>query len=357
MSSLMRISTGPLENHPLPLLIFPENVSQTASKEQQLRYLQDWWQEHRASMQADLHRYGAFLLRGFPIETPQDFEDIAKTIDPELKNNYLGTSPRDALTKYVFSASELPPSYPIPQHCEMSFVKNPPRHLFFSCLLAPQQNGETPLCDFRKVYRDLDPAVRMRFDTLGVQNIRNYAGPRTPKKFDLWQLKRWDSMFGTDDRQKVADICRENDFNIVWKEQDSLLIANTQPATRAHPVTGETVWFNHSQVFHWSAIPGEYAYIAKRQKRMPMYALEQVAKGLIAGKKRLQAPEEQAMHCTYGDGSPISDSDMDAVRAAIWKNLVIFPWQKGDVVVIDNFAVSHGRMPYTGPRQVVVAWA
>jgi hypothetical protein len=29
----------------------------------------------------------------------------------------------------------------------------------------------------------------------------------------------------------------------------------------------------------------------------------------------------------------------------------------GDMVVIDNAAVSHGRLPYRGPRQVVVAWA
>jgi len=27
------------------------------------------------------------------------------------------------------------------------------------------------------------------------------------------------------------------------------------------------------------------------------------------------------------------------------------------MVVIDNAAVSHGRLPYRGPRQVVVAWA
>ena len=40
-----------------------------------------------------------------------------------------------------------------------------------------------------------------------------------------------------------------------------------------------------------------------------------------------------------------------------WRNLVAFPWQQGDVVAIDNFSMSHGRLPYRGPRQVVVAWA
>jgi hypothetical protein len=63
------------------------------------------------------------------------------------------------------------------------------------------------------------------------------------------------------------------------------------------------------------------------------------------------------MHCTYGDGSPIPDADMRAVREAFWRNMVFPKWQRGDVVAIDNHAVAHGRMPYRGPRRIAVAWA
>ncbi len=45
---------------------------------------------------------------------------------------------------------------------------------------------------------------------------------------------------------------------------------------------------------------------------------------------------------------PVLTSDADRVFIAS---------QKGDVVAIDNFAVSHGRMPYQGPRAVAVARA
>ncbi|CAI8053670.1 hypothetical protein GBAR_LOCUS29333, partial [Geodia barretti] len=42
----------------------------------------------------------------------------------------------------------------------MSFLPAPPRFLFFCCLEAPTSvGGETSLCDFRKVYQQLDPAV------------------------------------------------------------------------------------------------------------------------------------------------------------------------------------------------------
>lgn len=67
--------------------------------------------------------HGAILLRGFEVFDAPAFERVARAIDPSLKNEYLGTSPRNALTAHVFTASELPPFYPIPQHREMTFVK------------------------------------------------------------------------------------------------------------------------------------------------------------------------------------------------------------------------------------------
>ena len=304
-----------------------------------------------------LEKSGALLLRGFQGVGAPEFEQAARAIDPGLSRDYLGTSPRNAIQGYVFSASELPGYFPIPQHIEMSFVRQPPRKLFFCCLLPNAgAGGETPLVDFRAVARDLDPIVRGRFEKLGVRNVRNYAGPGGGSRFDLWKLKRWDEMFLTTDRGEVAKKCAENGFELRWKEGDRLELTNQQPALRPHPGTGEPVWFNHSQVFHLSAAAGEYRRIARRQG--PRYrALGAFAAAMVAVKRATVAPDDQAMNCTYGDGTPIPDADMEAVRAAIWKNLIAFRWEKGDVLAIDNRAVSHGRMPYRGPRSIAVCWA
>jgi hypothetical protein len=32
-------------------------------------------------------------------------------------------------------------------------------------------------------------------------------------------------------------------------------------------------------------------------------------------------------------------------------------WRDGDVPILDNAAISHGRRPYRGNRRVLVAWA
>ena len=128
-----------------------------------------------------LQEHGALLFRGFAVPDAAAFERVARAVDPELKKDYLGTSPRDALTEFVFTASELPGHYPIPQHCEMSFVRSPPRRLFFACL-RPNVGlgGETPLCDYRRVVADLDPAVRDRWEERGLRIVRNYSGPPEP---------------------------------------------------------------------------------------------------------------------------------------------------------------------------------
>ena len=341
-----------IEGSPLPLVFEPESDAERDGAR-----LADSIAPRGAEIQAALTKHGALLFRGFSPVGPAEMERAARALAPELKKDYLGTSPRDALTEYVFSASELPGYYPIPQHCEMSFVKDPPRRLFFCCLQPNSgPGGETPLVDFRRVARDLDPLVRAKFEKLGVRNVRNYAGPSGGSRLDLWKLKRWDQMFGTTDRAVVEEKCRENGFEYHWREPDRLQLINAQPALRAHPETGEAVWFNHAQVFHLGAAPGEYRRIARRlgPRWLGLWAL---STAMVAAKRAFVRPDDQAMDSTYGDGSPISDAEMEAVRDAIWKNLVAFPWQKGDLLAIDNRAVSHGRLPYRGPRSVAVCWA
>jgi hypothetical protein len=39
----------------------------------------------------------------------------------------------------------------------------------------------------------------------------------------------------------------------------------------------------------------------------------------------------------------------------LWKHTVVFDWRQGDVLLLDNLAVGHGRKPYRGPRKVLAA--
>ncbi|HVN85116.1 MAG TPA: TauD/TfdA family dioxygenase [Candidatus Binatia bacterium] len=328
-----------------------------AGRDRDARQLGAWIAERRDWIDERLHAHGAILLRGFDVTDAPTFERVVRSIDDDLKNEYLGTSPRNGLTDYVFTASELPAFYPIPQHCEMSFTAHPPRRLFFCCLLAPAAgSGETPLADFRKVLRDLDPALVRRFEERGLRLVRNYSGPDGGSRFDLWKLKRWDEMFLTTDRAVVETKCHAEGFEPTWTGGGGLRLVSTQPITRTHPITGVPLWHNHVTTFHLSAAPGEYARIYALRPTLRHWFFWQLARVLSGIQRRMKRPDELAMHCTYRDGSEIPYADMEALRDTIWKHMVIVPWQRGDVVAIDNYAVSHGRLPYQGPREVAVCW-
>jgi alpha-ketoglutarate-dependent taurine dioxygenase len=344
---------SPVEADPpaLPLVVEPRG-------DRDLGRLCAWLRANAAWVQDRLALNGAILFRGFDVPDAAAFERLARAIDDELKNEYLGTSPRTGLTRHVFTASELPGYYPIPQHCEMSFTASPPRRLFFSCLREPAAGtGETPLADFRRVWRDLDAGVRERFERGGIRIVRNYTGPQGGGRFDLFQLKRWDEMFLTTDRAAVEATCRREGFEPHWLAGGRLRLVSTQPVTRDHPVTGERVWHNHVTTFHLSAAAGEYARIFRLRPSLRSFAWWQLSRALVTLQRATKRSDDLSMHCTYRDGREIPDADVEAVRAAVWKNLVIVPWRRGDVVAIDNHSVSHGRLPYSGPREIAVCWA
>ncbi len=331
----------------LPLVITSENP--------QRKELIDWIKTNHSLIEEKLLKDGAILFRGFDVQSPADFEEVAKSIDTDLKNDYLGTSPRDKKSDYVFSASELPGHYPIMQHCEMSFLPSAPRRLFFYCHVEPTYGGETPICDFRKVYQDLDPTIRSEFEQKGVKHIRNYSSPNN-KNNNGFQLKKWTDLFHTTDKKAIEEKCKLHDMQFEWKEDDGLRIINKNDAIKIHPQSGEKVWFNHTQVFHLAAACIEYHKIHQRQKRWETFKTSMQLEMMTWYNKLTKNPMDQSMHVTFGDDSEIPESYVKHIIDVIWKNLSIYSWKKGDIICIDNFSTSHGRLPYFGPREVMVSW-
>ena len=67
---------------------------------------------------------------------------------------------------------------------------------------------------------------------------------------------------------------------------------------------------------------------------------------------------EPAPHdISYGDGSPIADSDIQLIRDILWDEAAQFRWEAGDLLIVDNERLAHGRRAYTGPRRVLVSLA
>jgi alpha-ketoglutarate-dependent taurine dioxygenase len=108
-----------------------------------------------------------------------------------------------------------------------------------------------------------------------------------------------------------------------------------RPAITQHPTTGEKVWFNHVAFWHVSSLPAE------------------VREALLS----VFSEDELPYNTYYGDGSPIEDSIVQEIREAYAEETIAFPWQKGDLLMLDNMLVAHGRNPFSGERKVIVAMA
>ena len=337
----------------LPIIIEPNGSGKSKQE------LINWLSANKDAFKKQFYQSGAVLFRGFEIDTPVDFESVALTVEPGLVNDYYGTSPRNIVkgTNYIYTASELPGFYPIMQHCEMSYVKQPPVKLFFCCLAEPEFGGETPICNFRKVYEQLDPAIKAELDKKGVITVRNYSGLGGKSRFNLFELKQWNEIFNTTDKAEVERQCKEQEIEFEWKDSGNLRLLHRTPATAKHPVTGETVWFNHAQVFHPAAAPIEYNYIHARQQRFKSLYWKLLTTAMVKMKKLTTSPIDQSMNVLFGDGTEIPESYIQHIEDVIWQNLVIIPWKKGDVFAIDNLSTSHGRLPFEGPRQILACWS
>lgn len=66
--------------------------------------------------------------------------------------------------------------------------------------------------------------------------------------------------------------------------------------------------------------------------------------------------EENAPYNTYyGDGTKISENTIAILKQMYKKHSVKIPYQPGDILLIDNMLTAHGREPFKGNREVLVA--
>jgi hypothetical protein len=57
----------------------------------------------------------------------------------------------------------------------------------------------------------------------------------------------------------------------------------------------------------------------------------------------------------FGDGGTIGADVVKLIQDAYESHTLREPWQAGDLLLVDNIRTAHGRDPFQGPREVMVA--
>lgn len=287
--------------------------------------LADWAATNRAHIDACLLEHRALLFRGFPVKTADDFQAfVHATSNGPLLEYKDRSTPRYEVADGVYVSTIYPNDQRIHPHNEGTYWKTWPLKIGFCCLQAAQRGGETPIADVRGVYQRIDPDVRAMFVEKQVMYVRNYH-PRVGLS--------WQETFQTQDPLVVDTYGAQHDIGIDWQRDGHLRTRQVRPAVRFHPVTGEPVWFNHAAFFH-------------------ITSLDPIVQEALIGSYGL---EGLPLNTYFGDGSPIDGDIVAHIREAYAAEMQMFPWEAGDVLLLDNMSMAHAREPYVGERQVIVA--
>jgi len=305
-------------DQPFPLILTPnENQLQTTEETQK------WLEDSKAVLEDLLLEYGAILFRGFPITTPENFDSFVKAFHYEPLPYVGGAAPRRVITGNVFTANEAPPDQLIPFHHEMAQVPTFPAVLYFYCDLAPSSGGQTPLVLSNEVFKRMakeEQEFVKELEEKGVVYNRVLPEEDDPAS----PIGRgWKSTYQTQDKAEAEKKCKELGTSIQWLP-DGCLHTRTAvlPAVREYSRAGKKTWFN-------SIIA---AYLGWNDSR-----------------------NDAKKAVTFPDGTSMPEAAMKTLEGAFEDLAIDFAWQKGDVVMIDNKQVLHGRRSFTPPRRILAS--
>jgi alpha-ketoglutarate-dependent taurine dioxygenase len=300
----------------LPLLIRPEerNVD-----------LLELVPGHRKLIRERLVLHGGVLFRGFSNANIDTFRQLIVALSGGPLEYQERSSPRHEVGNSIYTSTDYPPDQSIFLHNEQSYNVIWPLHIFFHCTTAAPTGGATPLADCRKVYRRISKNTRDKLESEGYCYVRHFGG--------MLGLP-WREAFQTSQVSVVEEYCHANNIDFKWGKKDTLSTRQIRPVIRMHPETGEATWFNHLTFFNVSSLGQEIA------ETLLSFGRDQVPNNTY-----------------YADGSDLEPAVYEELRSAYLAEQVSFPWRAGDVLMLDNMLVAHGREPFTPPREVVVGMA
>lgn len=286
--------------------------------------LSSYVHRHKSKIDTALQNHGAILFRGFDVPGSDQF-DAAVTAYGEANFPYaesLSNAVRVNVTDRVFTANEAPPSTSIYLHHEMAQTPIYPSKLFFYCEIAPGSGGATPLCRSDILLdnlKDRAPDLVSRFTAKGVRYTNILPVEDDPGS---GQGRSWRSMLSVSERDQAETRLAALGYDWQWMDDGSLRMTSPKLDAIRTLDDGRMVFFNQ----------------------------------LIAALRGWSDTRNQASKSvTYGDGTAITQSDLaDAIEISDALSFDL-EWQAGDVALVDNYLVMHGRRPFTGKRRVLAS--
>jgi alpha-ketoglutarate-dependent taurine dioxygenase len=281
-----------------------------------------WADANKQDIETQLRAFGAVLFRGFQLTRQSVFDKLLGVFCRQVITGY-GDLPPEEGTDRVYRSTPYPADTPILFHNESSHMSSWPTRQFFGCVTASPVGGETPLVDCRRIYQRIPTDIREHFREKGLLYVRRFiAGIDVP----------WQAFFKTQSKQEVESSCQRRGWRCEWSARETLTVLQPSQAVARNPVTGEWSFFNQIMLHHPH-------YLSSEERE----TLEEIL-----------GPQGLPRSVSYGDGSPIQTSVLNMIHELYQAESRSFRWREGDVLMLDNMSVAHGRAAFSGPRKIIV---
>ena len=226
--------------------------------------------------------YGALLLRGFHVNSAEQFSEVIRACSLGPMFNYdLCPIPRTKIKEGIYTSINAPSYTRVPMHNEKSYHPIYPSHIFFNCIEAPKTGGSTPLVDAHKLWLSLPEALQEKLYTKKVMYRTHYYGEGIKHKLISLMggegiYRTWANQFNTRIKNEVERLLNEQELPFRWALKAHALITELiLPAYRYHPLNKKIVWFN--QVDHKNDYYNTYYSRIKNYIRNPIFRFIQYA--------------------------------------------------------------------------------
>ena len=271
-----------------------------------------------------INAHGFVVFCGYDVHSDQDFHRFVESFG--LENFKYADSFSNAVrhnrTDRVFTANEAPPNVEIFLHHEMAQTLTFHGALFFFCEKAAESGGATPICRSDLTLKTLEtqnPTFVAKLRSVGVK-YRNSMPSEA--NHESGQGRSWKDKLTVNSAHEAEEKLVALGYQFNWLEDGGLSVQTPALAAVDHFGRGKDVFFNQ---------------------------IVAAAAGWTV------AADDREPRLCFGDDSPIEHADLaDTIKAA-YQHTVDLEWQTGDVALLDNLKVMHGRRPFEGSRSVLAS--
>ena len=285
-----------------------------------------WIAANASSLVGQAAEHGAILFRGFPLHTAEDFDRFVSAFGlPNFPySESLSNAVRVNRTPRVFTANEAPPTVDILFHHEMAQTPVYPARLFFFCEQPAESGGATPLCRSDVLWQRIEqrsPEFARNCVEKGLVYSHVMPNGDDPQS---GMGRSWQTTLRATNPADAESRLQSLGYHWQWLDNGCLRATTpVLPAVHLLP-SGRRSFFNQLIA----------AYQGWKDSR-----------------------NDPSKSITFGDGSAL-DREAALLAASMAAELAFdIDWRRGDVALLDNFVVMHGRRTFRGTRKVLASLA